>query len=109
MRESGLVRKIKKAVEEKYPRAYCRKLADRFTRGLPDLLILVPVFRKMAGRVWGVEATLTLMVETKTQDGRLSPIQIAEHEAITKSGGVVLVARDVETVLAYLEEQGAIQ
>jgi hypothetical protein len=89
MSEATLVRRIKKAVKAAYPRAFVAKLADRHTRGLPDLLILLP----------GV----TLFVETKAPGGKLSPIQRAVHEEIERAGGYVLVARSVEDVLRCLE------
>lgn len=93
MRESNILHAIMKAVAHREPKAYVRKLADRHTRGLPDLLIIVPT----------IYGPIQFFVETKTRDGRLSPIQVAEHEKIEQAGGTVIVARDVQTVLDALE------
>ena len=90
--EATLVRKIMKAVRLAYPAAYVRKLADKYNRGMPDILIL---------------ARSVLFVETKTPKGRLSKIQLAELELIMAAGGEVLVAKTVEEVLDKLEEMGA--
>ena len=100
-KEASLVQSIRAAVKRYYPLAVVRKLADRSTRGLPDLVIL---FRRKPEYVDG---SGTLWVETKTDKGRCSAIQDAEHHCIERAGGVVIVARDVTTVLAKLEELGA--
>lgn len=42
MSESTLVRRIIKAVKARCPKVYVAKLSDRFRRGIPDLLILLP-------------------------------------------------------------------
>ncbi len=105
MKESALVRNIMAAVRAKYPKAYVRKIADRFTRGIPDILI---VFGRDGGDRLG---TGVLFVEAKTDDGRVSQIQEAEHAAILGVGAFgcyVTVARNVESVLAKLALMGAI-
>ena len=108
-KESAIVRDIIAAVRQKYPRAYVRKIADRFTRGIPDVLIVVHCCWLEFNEV-GV-----LFVETKTKTGRLSAIQKAEHAEIerAKDGLLlktlqVIVARDREAVLAKLEEMRAV-
>ena len=98
MKESLLVQKIIRAVRERYPAAYVRKLADRFNRGLPDILILF-------NSVYGIPKSL--FVEVKTDRGVLSEIQKQEHIDIARAGGVVVVARDVEFVLDVLREMKA--
>lgn len=98
--EASLVQSICHAVKRHYPLCYIRKLADRNSRGLPDLIIL---FRR---RPEFVDGAGTLWVETKTDHGRLSAIQEQEHRLIERAGGVVVVARDVATVLEILEEMG---
>ncbi len=113
MKEAELVRKIMLAVRKKYPMAYVRKLADRFTRGVPDLLVVVQLTSPLSAPdgsgirsapVW----TGILFIEVKQENGKTSKIQDKEHREIQQAGGEVLVARDVETVLAKLEEMGAI-
>jgi VRR-NUC domain len=87
--ESRLLRQITLAVRRAYPDAYVRKIADRMSRGLPDLLILI--------------GGLLLFVEVKTPEGRCSPIQMHEHLLIETAGGRVIVARSPDEVLAVLE------
>lgn len=99
MKESYLVNKIIKSVRAKYPTAYVRKLSDRFTRGLPDVLI---VARRRFGDCF------TVLVEVKTETGKQSPIQIAEMHEIIRSNAWHLVARDVESVMECLENHGAV-
>ena len=108
MTEAQLVRKIISAVGARYPRAYVRKLADRHSRGIPDLLIVYP--RELD---CGHHATGVLFVECKSATGRVSRIQQAEHAAIARVGTLhgcsVLVARDVQNVLYTLELWGAVK
>ncbi len=95
MSEAVLVHKIIKAVKAKYPRAYVVKLSDRFTRGLPDLLIVFP----RAKTLWGG----LLFVEAKAPGGRISKIQEAEHHKIRTANGDILVAKTVERVMEELK------
>ncbi len=101
MKESDLVRKIMKAVKTKYPAAYVVKLADRYRRGLPDLLIVCPLM------IWHASPSITLFVEVKTDDGVVSAIQAQEHREIFRAGGLLLVARSVEDVLMTLQRAEA--
>lgn len=86
--ETQIVNAIIKAVKQKHPRAYVVKLADRYRRGLPDLLMIVGI---------------TFFVETKTATGKLAKIQEAEHRKIRAAGGTVLLARSPKEVLDALE------
>ena len=102
-----MVGKIVRAVRAKYPAAYVRKLSDRHARGLPDLLIVLPILNVVDCNdqvIWPG----TLFVEVKTSDGRLSPIQKAEHEKIRAAGADVLVATEASKVLFWLEQMGAV-
>ncbi len=101
MGEATIVRKIIAAIREKYKRAYVRKLSDRHQRGLPDILAVVPTALAYP------QACLTVFVETKTMKGKTSKIQDVELSRIKLAGGTAIVARDVETVLALLEQMGA--
>ncbi len=101
MREADLVSKIMKAVKAKYPRAYVVKLADRYRRGLPDLLILYSSLPPADS------LDSALFVEVKMPNGILSKIQQAEHKAIQQAGGDVLVATSVVQVLLALETRRA--
>jgi hypothetical protein len=108
MSESALVRKIIAAVRAKYKRAYVRKINDRNSRGIPDLLIVFPrgdrreILHPHAG---------VLFVEAKTEVGVVSKIQEIEHKQIENVGAYgcwVIVARDINTVMETLEEMGAL-
>lgn len=100
--ESKIVESIIHAVKRKYPRAYIRKIADRFSRGIPDLLILVHCMCRPIGQ-GGV-----LFVEVKTDSGVVSAIQEAEMSSIRQNNGEVMVATGVDEVLAKLEDMGAV-
>jgi len=88
LKERTLVQNIKQAIKTTWPRAFVVKLADRFTRGLPDLLVLLP----------GV----VVFLEAKTPSGRLSAIQRSVHEEIERAGGLVAVVTSVEDALSYI-------
>lgn len=106
MKESRLVSQIILAVKTHYPRAWVRKLADRYTRGLPDILILFP------RRDWGLSESIgVLWVETKSASGKCSAIQLAEQEkimAVDAEGVEVIVAKSVDEVLKALDELRAV-
>lgn len=71
--ESRLVSCIKKEIESKYPRAIVIKLADRYTRGLPDLLVI-------GATPTGLPSVL--MLEAKTPDGEQAAIQRAFEQRV---------------------------
>ena len=88
MSESTIVRSIIREVRRAYPKAYVRKLSDRFTRGLPDILIVLP---------W-----ITLFVETKTKKGKPSTIQLHEAKSIKNAGGIIMIATDPKDVMEVI-------
>jgi hypothetical protein len=102
MKESALVRKIIKAVKAKYKNAYVRKLSDRFTRGIPDILIITESMDS-----WS--ASCTLLVETKNKSGRQEELQKLEINSICEAGGQAIFAVTVDAVLEKLEEMNAIE
>lgn len=111
MRESTIVRKIMVAIRKRYPTAYVRKLSDRYTRGLPDILVVAKcadASYQFGGQSFRVCVSAILFVETKTPKGRVDQLQLNEAEEIEEAGGQHLFARDVETVLAKLKEMGAV-
>ncbi len=92
-KEVDLVKSILRRVPHVYKGCYIRKLADRNSRGLPDIVI---VFQ--GG---------TLFVETKTYRNRTSAIQDAEHDKIDAAHCRtcrVIVARSIEEVLTEMED-----
>ena len=66
MRESSLVRRIIAAIEREYSESWVRKLADAHTRGLPDLLVILP-------------GAFVFFIEVKRPGGRKRALQ--EHNA----------------------------
>jgi hypothetical protein len=102
MKESDFVKKLIHAVREKYPRVYVRKLADRYTRGLPDVLIVFTA-------AWDdCDVVKVLFVECKAPAGKVAAIQAAEHQEIARAGGTVMVAKTVEEVLGVMASMGAV-
>ena len=91
MREARIVTQIMAAVRREWSGAYVRKLADRLTRGLPDLVIVVQ----------GV----VLFVEVKNETGRSSRLQEKEGQEINKAGGIYLVAKSPDAVLAEIKSR----
>jgi hypothetical protein len=107
VRESKLVIDIMVAVKSTYPRAYVRKFADRYTRGLPDLLILFHTSRDPLGAPTTLESGV-ILVEVKNTTGRLREIQKKELEDIQRAGGQAVVARSVEDVLSVMRMMGGV-
>jgi len=88
MRESTIVRQIIAAVKRDYPTAWVRKLADRYTRGLPDLLIC-----------W---AGYTLFVEVKRPGGKLATIQALNRQQVIENGNAWIVVESALPVMAWM-------
>lgn len=75
--ESRLVQNIRKKLAEWLPGAFVVKLADRATRGLPDLLVLA---------VNDSGELCAMAFEVKTETGRLSAIQQEMLSRIARAG-----------------------
>ncbi len=108
MKESTLVLKIMNAVKKAYPKAYVRKLSDRFNRGIPDILI---VFTRWREPQLERPETGVLFVEAKTPTGRLSKVQALEQEQIRAAASIgcrAIVALTVEEVLFCLQLMRAV-
>lgn len=110
MKESTILAKIVATVTKEFPEAWVRKLADRFSRGLPDLVIcyqrqrLIPVLGLSS-----VKPTFdtrqefaTLFVEVKRPDGVESKIQELERSRIIKLGGQWIVATSPQEVINFM-------
>ena len=100
--EARLVSSIKKYLNLRQPEALCWKLADRFTRGLPDLIFI--------GRDKGGEV-LVLGIECKTQSGKISKLQevmLEKFETIDngKENILYIVARSVNEIKDVCEYHG---
>lgn len=102
--ESRLVAKLKKRIAERLPNAFVVKLADRFTRGLADLLVQA---------VAPDGCLVVLHVEAKTEKGRQTELQrimerrIAEQRESVSEGYVdYVVIRSVQELDEYLNTVG---
>ena len=105
MKESAIVQAIIHAVRGHYPRAYVRKLADRYTRGIPDIIIVCPC--RQPGLP--MEGSFFLAVECKTKTGRPTLLQTMEGDAINRIPGAYwMVARSVEEVIGIMVSNGAV-
>ncbi len=110
-REATIVQRIRKAVRAKYPTAFVMKLADRFTRGVPDLLIVFRRHNRMDPDLRFMDSTGVLFVETKTKDGVMSEIQrdtVRKLLGIAPHGCNAIVATTVDEVLTALDMMGAV-
>ncbi len=76
-------------IKQDYPRAFVYKAADKFTSGIPDLLICLD------GMFVGVEL--------KTATGKTTKIQDYTLAKIAAAGGRTAVARSVEEVHEFLK------
>ena len=80
--ESKIVKSIIDGIRREWPLSYVRKINDRHTRGIPDIVAQVSD---------GVVSVM-FWIEVKTSIGVVSKIQKLEHEKIEKAGGIVIVA-----------------
>ncbi len=105
-RESTIVRRIIAAVKKRYPTAVVWKIADRFARGRPDIIVFLPcmIANTYPNRYGGV-----LVIETKVPvGGVLSKIQEQTIRELRAAGAECIVATCVEDVMGKLEEMGAV-
>lgn len=63
--------------------------------GWPDIILVKD------GHLYGLEL--------KTEDGRLSPAQVAAHEALAAAGATVAVAHGLDAAIAILRNWGLIR
>lgn len=99
MTEAVLVAKIKKHIEARWPGCVVIKLSDRFTRGLPDLMVIGTVRS-------GTEITTEILfLEVKLPGGKLTKLQRHWLEQLRATGaeaGVFKSIEQVENVLQFL-------
>lgn len=84
MKGSALQQAIREKVLARHPDAYVRKLADRYTRGLPDLVIIY---------VSPAQCLVVLMVEVKGTGDRMSALQEEEQRQIEALGARTFCGR----------------
>ena len=109
MKESTILAKIVATVTKEFPEAWVRKIADRFTRGLPDLVIcyqrqrLVPILGIPGKQLFDTRPEFaTLFVEVKRPNGVESKIQELERSRIAKLGGNWIVATSPQEVINFM-------
>jgi hypothetical protein len=125
VKESTIVSKIMREVRNKYPRAIVWKLADRFTRGLPDLLIFFQRLvldsltnKSVLPRDYACQVGV-LAVEVKAPNGKLKSVQgkmIFDVRQLTTSYGgcwAILAGSlkqdPVEQTLKAMKDLGAVR
>lgn len=92
MSESVLTRRIKTAIEKEFSpsEVFCYKTSDRFTSGIPDLILCV--------------RGLFLALEIKTAKGKVTRLQEITIRKINHAGGISLVVRSVKEAVNAVKE-----
>lgn len=89
MSELSLKNRVVKMIKNEFPEVFFYKAADAFTAGIPDII--------------GAKEGKFFAVELKFGKGKTTRLQDYVIEKIHKSGSGAIVARDVETVRAFLK------
>lgn len=89
MKESTIEARLVKLVHDRGGRAY--KWVCPGNAGVPDRIVITST-----GRV--------IFVELKTEVGRLSPVQVMQHERLRALGADVRTLYGLEQVRAFVEE-----
>lgn len=90
--ETKLKNQVIDYLRRELPSAWFYKCADRFTAGIPDLIIC--------------KEGMFYAIELKVGSNKASPIQKFVMREITKAGGRVCVCRSVEEVRKFIGEGG---
>ena len=88
MLETQLKKRVLQFFKKEYPEAWIYKASDRFTAGIPDLLICAQ------GKFYAIEL--------KAGNNQLTKIQRYTLEKIQVAGGRTSVCRSVEEVKKFL-------
>ena len=91
--ETRLKNKVIQFIKREYPGVWVYKAADRWTSGIPDLLLCIE------GRFYAIELKV----------GRNQPTRIQRYviEKIRASGGKAEVCRNVDEVREFLQKGGS--
>jgi len=89
LNETALTIKVKRMLKRQYPEAWVYKTSDRFTSGIPDLLICKD------GRL--------IAIELKYGKNKASKLQTITIEKIRRAGGVAAVCWSVEEVKEIID------
>ena len=90
MNESSLKRKILAMIKKKYPHSFVYKTSDRFTSGIPDILMCL--------NGWFVG------IELKATGKKPSPLQIHVINKIREARGVAIGSDSFEEICMFLEK-----
>lgn len=90
--ETNLKRDVIKFIKREYPKAWFYKSADRFTSGIPDLVIC------LSGQFYAIEL--------KVGNNDAEPIQNVVIRKIQKAGGRAAVCHSVDEVKQFFKEGG---
>lgn len=88
--ETVLKTRVLRMISKEFPNAWVWKTSDRFTSGIPDLLI--------------INMGCHIFIELKTGAGSVKPIQEFTIGQIKKSGGQAFVCRSVAEVKEVINE-----
>jgi len=91
MTECDLKAKVKAAIRKRFPDLWVYKTNDRFTSGIPDLIICA----------WGRLVAIELKAPGKPCRGE--PIQEYQLDAIVRAGGRANVCNSVDMVLQVIQ------
>lgn len=89
MTESDLTRSVAQMIRREFSDVWFYKVNDRFTSGLPDLLLCVE------GQLYGIELKI----------GKNKPTKLQQHfiDKINACGGRAICARSVDEVRIFLK------
>jgi len=91
MKESNLKRNTLRWLKRKYPHAVVWKISDRYTSGLPDVLV--------------VKSGQTIWIELKTDIGVTSKLQNYMINKLRSAGAEVYICRNLEEVKEIFKER----
>jgi hypothetical protein len=106
-KESVLVSKIIKTVKKMCgSRVWIRKISDRYTRGLPDLVMVANCWWPSSN----ANVCAVFFIECKTKDGKLSKLQSQELKSLSSVADGdfvrVIVATSVDDIVKELVALG---
>ncbi len=91
MSETKLKQKVIKYIKKEYPGAWIYKTCDRFTVGIPDLILCI------YGRF--------IAIELKVGNNKPTPMQIRNIKKILAAGGVADTAWSLDEVKDLLRKE----
>ena len=90
--ETRLKNRVVQFIRKNYPDAWVYKASDRFTSGIPDLILC--------------KEGLFYAIELKAGSNKATPIQDYVIRQIQAAGGRAVVCRSVEDVKEFIEKGG---